>query len=118
MRSAKVKGAVEKIKEWFAQDTTDKIIIFTQFRGMIKIMERVCREEKIWGCATYHGEMSFELRDEQIKRFSTDPGCRILIAAMKAGGVGLNLTAANRVIIMDLWWNHSVESQAFTRCFR
>lgn len=118
LRSAKVKGAVEQIKKWFEEDPTNKILVFTQFRGLIKIMERVCREEDGWGYASYHGAMAFDYRDQQVRKFTTDPDCRILLAALKAGGLGLNLTAANRVIIFDLWWNMSVESQAFTRCFR
>lgn len=53
-----------------------------------------------------------------MKKFSEDNECFILLAGLKAGGVGLNLTAGNRVIIIDLWWNQFVETQAFCRVYR
>lgn len=53
-----------------------------------------------------------------MKTFAKDPKCGIMLCGLKAGGVGLNLTAANRVIIIDLWWNQSVETQAFCRIYR
>jgi SNF2 family DNA or RNA helicase len=52
--------------------------------------------------------MSFDSRDIAIQNFSKDADTKILCASLKAGGVGLNLTAASRVIIIDLWWNESV----------
>jgi SNF2 family DNA or RNA helicase len=108
---------VEQIQKWRHEDETSKVIIFTQFRGMIKVMQRVC-QERGWGSAPFHGEMSFEARDKAIKSFTEDPNCFILLAALKAGGAGLNLTAANRVVIIDLWWNQFVETQAFCRVYR
>lgn len=100
-QSAKVKGAVQKMEEWWSANGESKIIIFVQFRAMIKIFSRICAE-KGWGFAFFHGAMKFKARDAAIKQFSTDPECKVLIAALKAGGVGLNLVAANRVIIIDL----------------
>lgn len=80
-------------------------------------MERVCKERR-WNSVSFHGDMTFNARDNAIKRFSEDDDYFILIASLKAGGVGLNLTAGNRVIIIDLWWNQSVETQAFCRVYR
>ena len=101
MQSAKTKAAVKKMEQWWAADEKAKIIIFVQFRGMIKIFSRICKERG-WVFAFFHGAMSFSARDAAIERFSTDDDCKVLISAMKAGGVGLNLVAANRVIIIDL----------------
>ncbi len=53
-----------------------------------------------------------------IKTFREDPDCKVLVAGLQCGGVGLNLAFANRVIIVDLWWNTAVESQAFVRVHR
>ena len=53
-----------------------------------------------------------------IDRFQNDPDCRVMILTLKAGGVGLNLTAANVVIHYDLWWNPAAENQATDRAFR
>ena len=115
--SAKTQAAARQIATWFDEDSTSKIIVFTQFRGIIKVMTRVCQENG-WDSVPFHGAMSFDSRDKSIHKFTVDPDCRILLAGMKAGGVGLNLTAANRCIIIDLWWNNAVEQQAFCRMFR
>jgi SNF2 family DNA or RNA helicase len=53
-----------------------------------------------------------------IDRFQTDPACKILLVSLRAGGLGLNLTAASRVIHYDLWYNPAVENQATDRAFR
>lgn len=81
------------------------------------MMKRVC-EERGWGCTPFHGGMSFEARDKAVKSFTENPDCFVMLCGLKAGGVGLNLTAANRVIIIDLWWNQFVETQAFCRVYR
>lgn len=62
--------------------------------------------------------MNTEARDQVVQTFQDDPDIKILIASLKAGGVGLNLMMASKVIIVDLWWNESVETQAFCRCYR
>ena len=61
------------------------MILRTRFRGLIKILERTCREKK-WRCESFHGDMSFDARDDAINRFSSNPKCKILIASMKCGG--------------------------------
>ena len=65
-----------------------------------------------------HGECSRKQRDEIIKSFQNDNQVDTLILSIKAGGTGLNLTAANHVIHYDLWWNPAVEAQATDRAFR
>ena len=109
LQSAKTKAATALIAEWLVEDPSSKIIIFTQFIGMLKVMSRICLEKE-WGHALFHGGMSFDARDQAIQSFSTESDTKILLASLKAGGVGLNLTAANRVIIIDLWWNEAVVS--------
>ena len=64
------------------------------------------------------GAMSHEARDRAIEEFSKEPEKQILIASLKAGGLGLNLTMASRVLLIDPWWNKAVEQQAFCRVFR
>ena len=78
------------------------------------------RTEGIWThCYQYLGDMTQQARYIAIQDFEAgDTGLRIMIAGLKCGGQGLNLTMANRVISVDLWWNHSVELQAFGRVFR
>ncbi|KAL8912493.1 MAG: hypothetical protein Q9171_002506 [Xanthocarpia ochracea] len=75
-------------------------------------------EQKEWRFVKYNGRMGQGEREKAISDFQQDPECRIMIASLKAGGVGLNLTMASKVICVDLWWNSSVEQQAFCRVFR
>lgn len=65
----------------------------------------------------YHGGIPLDKRTKAIKRFEKEDA-NVLLASLKCGGVGLNLTAASRVIIVDPWWNYSVDDQAFSRVFR
>jgi hypothetical protein len=109
LRSAKTKAAEAQIESWLADDPDAKILVFTQFIGMLKVMSRICSERE-WGHTLFHGGMSFDSRDHAIQKFSKDADTKVLCASLKAGGVGLNLTAASRVIVVDLWWNESVVS--------
>lgn len=66
----------------------------------------------------FTGEMDLKARDKARNEFMEHSNVNIMIAGLKCGGIALNLTAANRVISIDLWWNHSAELQAFGRVFR
>ncbi|KAL8805791.1 MAG: hypothetical protein Q9200_005281 [Gallowayella weberi] len=76
-------------------------------------------EKKGWPYVKYSGRMKQREREKAIVDFGKPDGeCKIMIASLKAGGVGLNLTMASKVICIDLWWNSSVEQQAFCRVYR
>lgn len=60
--------------------------------------------------------MNIAARDKAIDQFGSNPALKILIASLKCGGVGLNLTMASRVICVDLWWNDAVEQQGIFQC--
>jgi SNF2 family DNA or RNA helicase len=62
--------------------------------------------------------MSHTARDKAIQDFADKPNIRVLLASLRCGGLGLNLTMASRVIIIDPWWNSAAEQQAFCRVFR
>lgn len=115
--SAKTLAVKAQIQNWVEEDSEAKIIVFTQFRPMIRILARIMQEQG-WGWSQFHGGMSFAARDKALKDFAEKKETKVLLASLKAGGVGLNLTMASKVIIIDLWWNESVEQQAFCRCFR
>jgi len=70
------------------------------------------------GCLFLHGGTSRKQRDEMVVQFQENPHRRIMILTTKAGGTGLNLTAANHVVHYDLWWNPAVEAQATDRAYR
>ena len=115
--SAKILAVKAQIQHWVVEDPDAKIIVFTQFRPMIRILARLMQEEG-WGWSQFHGSLSFAARDKALLDFANKQDTKILLASLKAGGVGLNLTMASKVIIIDLWWNECVEQQAFCRCFR
>jgi SNF2 family DNA or RNA helicase len=66
----------------------------------------------------YHGGLNEKTRTEIIERFQNEKDVRIMLVSLKAGGLGLNLTSASRVIHYDLWYNPAVENQATDRAFR
>jgi non-specific serine/threonine protein kinase len=65
-----------------------------------------------------HGETAVKQRPELVRRFQEDEGIPFFVLSLKAGGAGLNLTAASHVVHFDRWWNPAVENQATDRAFR
>ncbi|KAK8160923.1 SNF2 family N-terminal domain-containing protein, partial [Phyllosticta citrichinensis] len=115
--SAKTIAIKSQVLNWLEEDPNCKIIIYTQFVTMIQILSKVCEQER-WGYCQFHGKMSLDQRDTTIKRFAEKPEIKIMLASLKCGGIGLNLTMANHVISVDSWWNLGLEQQAFGRVFR
>src|SRR5581483_12251756 len=68
--------------------------------------------------ACYHGGLTRTRRDEMVRAFQNGTGAGALVVSLKAGGTGLNLTAANHVVLYDRWWNPAVEDQARDRAWR
>jgi SNF2 family DNA or RNA helicase len=116
-RSGKLLRLEEILEEVRAEG--DKALIFTQFVAMGKILKQHLQE--IYNCEVIfmHGATPRKERDAMIQRFQNDrQGPSLFILSLKAGGVGLNLTAANHVFHYDRWWNPAVENQATDRAFR
>ncbi|KAF5426195.1 Superfamily II DNA or RNA helicase, SNF2 family [Candidatus Methanophagaceae archaeon] len=116
-RSGKLARLEAMLEEVLAEG--DKALVFTQFAGM-GIMLRHYLQDKL-GCETLflYGGTPRKQRDAMIQRFQEDhQGPPIFILSLKAGGFGLNLTAANHVFHFDRWWNPAVENQATDRVFR
>ncbi len=116
--SAKTIAFKQQVLEWIKETPNDKIVVFTQFRLMTRILAKICEGEQ-WPFVLFSGDMTLQAREKAVREFGAeDHNVRIMIAGLKCGGQGLNLTMANRVISIDLWWNYSVELQAFGRVFR
>jgi uncharacterized Zn finger protein len=96
----------------------EKVLIFTQYREMGEILARWIAQRFGQAPAFLHGGVSRPKRDEMVDTFQNDRTERALILSLKAGGTGLNLTAASNVIHFDLWWNPAVEAQATDRAYR
>jgi len=116
-RSGKLARTTEMIEEALAAG--DKALVFTQFREMGDKLEQHFTVNL--GCEVIflHGGTPKKARDEMVRRFQEDPrGPRIFVLSVKAGGTGLNLTAASHVFHYDRWWNPAVEDQATDRAYR
>lgn len=101
-----------------ALDIGDRCLVFTQFAEMGLMLQRHLRRQFRCEVLYLHGRTSRKARDEMVERFQTGDGPPVFILSLKAGGTGLNLTAANQVIHFDRWWNPAVENQATDRAFR
>src|SRR6266550_3727085 len=114
-------GKLARLEEMLAEALAagDKALIFTQFAEMGSMLRHHLQETL--GCEVLflHGGTPKKQRDAMVQRFQEDRrGAPIFILSLKAGGVGLNLTAANHVFHFDRWWNPAVENQATDRAFR
>ena len=92
-----------------------KALVFSQFTTMLAIVKS--RLDKT-GVVYEYLDGKTHNRQERVDRFQTDPKCSLFLISLKAGGVGLNLTAAEYVFLLDPWWNPAVEAQAIDRTHR
>ncbi|MFK8057051.1 MAG: SNF2-related protein [Saprospiraceae bacterium] len=113
--SGKAKRMIELVEA--ALEVEERVLIFTQYREMGELISEMLKGHIGWAPPFLHGGLSRDERDRMVEGLQND-GPPILILSIKAGGTGLNLTAANHVIHYDLWWNPAVESQATDRAFR
>ena len=96
----------------------EKALVFTQFVAAPFGAESIARAIAPLGPLLLTGRMSTAARDDALALFAADPGRQVLVASLRAGGVGLNLTAASVVFHFDRWWNPAVETQAEDRAHR
>ncbi|MES2430301.1 MAG: SNF2-related protein [Bacteroidota bacterium] len=94
-----------------------KALIFSQFLGMLSLIREKLKEQNI-PFEYFDGSTSSTDRQKAIENFQNNDECRVFLISLKAGGVGLNLTAADYVYIVDPWWNPAVEQQAIDRTHR
>lgn len=114
-RSGKLSRLEEMLYEVLAGG--DRALIFTQFAGMGAMLKHHLQEKLGVEALFLHGGTTRKQRDDMIQRFQAG-GSSIFILSLKAGGFGLNLTAASHVFHFDRWWNPAVENQATDRAFR
>ncbi|MBL1074919.1 DEAD/DEAH box helicase [Nocardia sp. 2] len=115
-RSGKL-ALVEDILESVIADG-ERALLFTQFREFGELLAPFLTER--FGVRTpfLHGGVSKQRRDDMVTAFQGEDGPPLMLLSLKAGGTGLNLTAANHVVHLDRWWNPAVENQATDRAFR
>ncbi|OKP81874.1 helicase [Paenibacillus sp. P3E] len=130
-RSAKLERLLAMVRE--LREENERCLIFTQYVGMGKMLQAVLSQELQEPVLYLNGSTPKSARDRMIERFqapapqegeASEAGGQqsdqpnIFILSLKAGGVGLNLTAANHVFHFDRWWNPAVENQATDRAYR
>lgn len=113
-------GKFSRLKEIceMISDKQEKVLIFTQFKEMTgplaDFLESIFRKRGF----VLHGETRVKKRSEMVDAFQEEDGPPYFVLSLKAGGTGLNLTAASHVVHFDRWWNPAVENQATDRAFR
>jgi SNF2 family DNA or RNA helicase len=115
-RSGKVERMVELLEE--VLETDGRALVFTQYTRMGEILQK--HLQNLFGETVpfLHGGVSRARRERMVDRFQQPGGPGVFLLSLKAGGTGLNLTAANHVFLFDRWWNPAVETQAADRAFR
>jgi hypothetical protein len=96
----------------------EKMLVFTQFREVIAPLASFLGSVFGRPGLVLHGETEVKKRKEVVRRFQEDEAAGFFVLSLKAGGAGLNLTAASHVVHFDRWWNPAVENQATDRAFR
>ncbi|WP_040687053.1 DEAD/DEAH box helicase [Nocardia vinacea] len=96
----------------------EKALLFTQFREFGELIAPYLTERFGTKIPFLHGGVPKKQRDTMVERFQEPDGPPLMLLSLKAGGTGLNLTAANHVVHLDRWWNPAVENQATDRAFR
>jgi hypothetical protein len=111
--SAKVDSLLPQVAE--VLDEGHKALVFSQFTSLLAIVRNRLDDEQI---PYEYLDGRTRNRASRVERFQNDPECKLFLISLKAGGLGLNLTAAEYVFLLDPWWNPAVEAQAIDRTHR
>jgi hypothetical protein len=111
--SAKLEALLPQVSEVVAEG--HKALVFSQFTSLLALVRKQLDAD---GIAYEYLDGKTRHRQECVDRFQNDPECRLFLVSLKAGGVGLNLCAAEYVFLLDPWWNPAVEAQAIDRAHR
>ena len=111
--SAKLEALLETLEPIMEEGA--KVLVFSQFLGLIELLKRPLKER---GWPLYELTGATEHRGELVQKFQAHEGPAVFLISLKAGGAGLNLTAATYVVLFDPWWNPAVENQAIDRTHR
>jgi SNF2 family DNA or RNA helicase len=110
--SSKIEALIEQIE---SKSPQHKILIFSQF---VTMLDLIAKEIKARNIDFEYLTGSTKNREAVVNNFQNNPGIRVFLISLKAGGTGLNLTEADYVYLIDPWWNPAVENQAIDRSYR
>ncbi|KAJ5174339.1 DNA repair protein rhp54 [Penicillium canariense] len=126
------RGRDRDVKSWYSgkmmvldrmlarirQDTNDKIVLISNYTQTLDLFERLCRS-RAYGCLRLDGSMSIKKRSKLVDKFNDPDGEEfVFLLSSKAGGCGLNLIGANRLVLFDPDWNPAADQQALARVWR
>ena len=115
--STKLEAIVAHIRTMVKGNSKDKCIIFSQWTSMLDMVGRILDDNGVVS-VRLDGSLSQQQRVAALDKFKSDDSVNVLVMSLRAGGVGLNLSAASHVILIDPWWNPAVEEQAIDRVHR
>ena len=115
--SSKIQSLISKLKTLQQTEPATKSTVFSQFTSFLDLIQDSLERERI-PFVRFDGSMSQQARAAVIEQFKAHEGRIVLLISLRAGGVGLNLTEARRVFMMDPWWSFAVEAQAIDRVHR
>ncbi|KFH71239.1 hypothetical protein MVEG_01540 [Podila verticillata NRRL 6337] len=115
MSSSKIDHMIEVIRDVKAR--REKVIVFSQFTSLLTLIENPLRAQGI-KYLRYDGSMTPNARNEAVIKMNEDPRYSVMLISLKCGSLGLNMTVANHVVMMDPWWNPAIENQAIDRVHR
>ncbi|GME44100.1 DNA repair protein rad5 [Neofusicoccum parvum] len=115
--SAKIESLLSQLKKVRREEPGTKSVVFSQFTSFLDLIEPALARDNI-PFVRFDGSMSQKARAAVLQEFTSRPRGVVLLLSLRAGGVGLNLTAARRVFMMDPWWSFAVEAQAIDRVHR
>lgn len=116
-KSSKILALIQDIKSDIAQGIRSKFVVFSQWTRMMNLIEYAFKAHGItW--VRLDGSMTRKARNDSIMSFQEDPVVNVFLASLTAGNMGITLTAASKVYLMDPWWNPATEDQAVDRVHR
>jgi DNA repair protein RAD5 len=115
--SAKISGLLRHLKQVRREHRNMKTVVFSQFTSFLDLIEPALTRDDI-PFLRFDGTMAQKARAAVLDEFTASARGVVLLLSLRAGGVGLNLTAAKRVYMMDPWWSFAVEAQAIDRVHR
>ncbi|EPY21262.1 DNA repair protein [Strigomonas culicis] len=115
--STKLKMILKAISDMKKNHPKDKMIIFSHFTSFMDVISVALDRYQIEHLRL-DGTMPLTLRNSTIQHFQSSTSVQVILASKTSTGVGLNLTAANHVLVVDPWWNPAIEEQAVHRCYR
>ncbi|KAF8693285.1 hypothetical protein HU200_038669 [Digitaria exilis] len=115
VESSKISALLQELE--VLRSSGAKSIVFSQWTAFLDLLQ-IPLSRNNFSFARLDGTLNLQQREKVIKDFSEDRGILVLLMSLKAGGVGINLTAASNAFVMDPWWNPAVEEQAVMRIHR